>query len=308
MLTRQQVVYGLERVELRSTDLFDQCPFRAAPTPGDEHFTIVKKRKLSKRQFQDNRVSDYNPGNNEIGGNDANKDANILVNGIENNKVPGYCVGLDLIYRSADGSCNNMNHLEWGSAFLPFLRFLPPDYSDGVQSFRVSRSGKPLPNPRSISTKVHKESKDETVQFTMMVMQWGQFIDHDLTSTPQTRGFNHSLIRCCSEDGTMLDNPDEFLHPDCMPIEIPTNDNFYSKFNATCMEFVRSSPGPRPDCSLGPRDQINQITSYLDASNIYGSTKDEQDSLRLGRFGNLYFGFIQLNYQFVFIYKISAFG
>merc|ERR1712226_1621071 len=29
MLTRQQVVYGLERVELRSTDLFDQCPFRA---------------------------------------------------------------------------------------------------------------------------------------------------------------------------------------------------------------------------------------------------------------------------------------
>ena len=83
----------------------------------------------------------------------------------------------------------------------------------------------------------------------------------------------------------MLDNPDEFLHPDCAPIEIPPTDRFYSQFNATCMEFVRSSPASRSDCSLGPRDQINQITSYLDASNIYGSTKDEQDSLRLGRFG-----------------------
>ena len=278
MLTRQQVVYGLERVELRSTDLFDQCPFRAAPTPGNENF-ISKKRKLS-RQFEDGNAIESSDSSRE--------DADILAaaNGFNSQNVPGYCVGLDLIYRSADGSCNNMKQLEWGSAFLPFLRFLPPDYSDGVQSFRVSRSGKPLPNPRSISTRVHQESRDETVQFTMMVMQWGQFIDHDMTSTPQTRGFNRSLIRCCSEDGKMLENPDEFLHPDCAPIEIPSNDKFYSQFNSTCMEFVRSSPAPRSDCSLGPRDQINQITSYLDASNIYGSTKDEQDSLRLGRFGN----------------------
>ena len=47
------------------------------------------------------------------------------------------------------------------------------------------------------------------------------------------------------------------------------------------MEFVRSSPTPRQDCSLGPRDQINQITSYIDASNIYGSTAKEQHGLRL---------------------------
>ena len=282
MLTRQQVVYGLERVELRSTDLFGQCPFRAAPTPGDENF-VSKRRKLA-RQF-DSSSNDIN-NNGVAGNNDSKDDADVLQsNGQFPDKVPGYCVGLDLIYRSADGSCNNMKQLEWGSAFLPFLRFLPPDYSDGVQAFRVSRSGKPLPNPRSISTKVHKETRDETVQFTMMVMQWGQFVDHDLTSTPQTRGFNRSLIRCCSEGGKMLDNPDEFLHPDCAPIEIPPTDRFYSQFNATCMEFVRSSPASRSDCSLGPRDQINQITSYLDASNIYGSTKDEQDSLRLGRFG-----------------------
>ena len=71
------------------------------------------------------------------------------------------------------------------------------------------------------------------------------------------------------------------------------------------MEFVRSSPGnvkqanlkimklnnntflgPRRDCSLGPRDQINQITSFIDASNIYGSTMEIQHNLRLLSRGN----------------------
>ena len=68
----------------------------------------------------------------------------------------GYCVGLDMLYRSADGSCNNMKHPEWGASLTPFLRFLPPDYSDGVQAFRKARSGQELPNPRLISTTVHQ--------------------------------------------------------------------------------------------------------------------------------------------------------
>ena len=29
MLTRQQVLYGLERVELRSTSIFDSCPLKS---------------------------------------------------------------------------------------------------------------------------------------------------------------------------------------------------------------------------------------------------------------------------------------
>ena len=68
------------------------------------------------------------------------------------------------------------------------------------------------------------------------------------------------------------------------PMMIPCV-RFYSAYNVSCMEFVRSSPTPRHDCSLGPRDQLNQITSYIDASNIYGSTAEEQHSLRLMKNG-----------------------
>jgi peroxidase len=36
------------------------------------------------------------------------------------------------------------------------------------------------------------------------------------------------------------------------------------------MEFVRSMPAPRESCNFGPREQINQITAWQDASNVYG--------------------------------------
>ena len=52
-----------------------------------------------------------------------------------------------------------------------------------------------LPSPRAVSNAIHTASEADTKQFTMMVMQWGQFVDHDITSTPQSRGFNDSIIK-----------------------------------------------------------------------------------------------------------------
>ena len=47
------------------------------------------------------------------------------------------------------------------------------------------------------------------------------------------------------------------------------------------MEFERSSPATKRDGSLGPRDQMNQITSFIDASNVYGNNEEELNDLRL---------------------------
>ena len=60
-------------------------------------------------------------------------------------------------------------------------------------------------------------------------------------------------ILCCQGGRKLLPNS---LHPECFPIEIPSNDIFFSRFNQKCMEFVRSMPAERPDCSLGPREQV----------------------------------------------------
>ena len=53
------------------------------------------------------------------------------------------------------------------------------------------------------------------------------------------------------------------------------------------MNFVRSDGSPRLDCSPGPMEQLNQITHWLDASNIYGSDKEEADGLRSFQGGRL---------------------
>jgi hypothetical protein len=85
MLTRQQVLYGLERVELRSTSIFEDCPVR------------------TRQSRQEDEAA---------------------------------CSGFAALFRTPDGTCNNFQHPNWGSSFMPFLRFLPPDYRQGLPTVR----------------------------------------------------------------------------------------------------------------------------------------------------------------------------
>ena len=52
-----------------------------------------------------------------------------------------------------------------------------------------SVSGSPLPSPRLISVNIHNDVSAPHVRYNLMVMQWGQFIDHDITFTPVNKGF-----------------------------------------------------------------------------------------------------------------------
>ncbi|KAK8747996.1 hypothetical protein OTU49_016262 [Cherax quadricarinatus] len=186
------------------------------------------------------------------------------------------------LYRTADGTCNNIKHPKWGSSFTPFRRFLPPDYGDGVSSMRRAADGEELPNARKVSNTINFLSGKFSNCFTVLQMTFGQFLDHDLAFTPLTQGKKGASIPCCTDD---VRQKPELLHPECAPIFIPAGDPLYSAFDFKCIEFVRSSPAQ--SCSFGPREQLNEITSFIDASALYGSTKKTANELRKGKDGLL---------------------
>jgi len=163
---------------------------------------------------------------------------------------------------------------------MPFHRFLAPEYSDGIENVRLSVTGGLLQSARFISLVVHGDRSEDS-QVTMMLPTWGQFIDHDLTSTAQPKAIDGKVPSCCK--------PDE-LHPACMPIVVPDDDPWLSPLGVKCLEFLRSAPASRRDCTLSWREQTNQASSYLDASMIYNSNPRLSENSRLFRDGLLIFG------------------
>ena len=184
-------------------------------------------------------------------------------------------------WRNIDGKCNNLENSLWGSANQAFERTLLPEYSDGVWRPKVAKSKAALPSARLVSINIVPDVDAPSELDTHNVMQWGQFVDHDITHTPLFRlsGPETNGIQCCSSDGT---GPYSKLyrHPECFPIEIPENDPFFKKHGQRCMHFVRSMPGPQLGCTFGYGEQMNQITALHDGSNVYASDDEEQPLLR----------------------------
>jgi peroxidase len=109
-----------------------------------------------------------------------------------------------------------------------------------------------------------------------MVMQFAQFLDHDLTMTPIHKGFAESIPSCRACDSART------VHPECNPFPVPPNDHFYPTANIStgarlCIPSMRSLPGQQ---HLGPREQVNQNTGFLDASVVYGENNCIANILR----------------------------
>lgn len=188
-------------------------------------------------------------------------------------------------YRKIDGTCNNLENPIWGSSFTPFRRLLPHMYSDGVSAFRRSVDGSELPSARLISSTLNVHHDRQSSCFSILHMTYGQYLDHDLTATPLVKGLNGSSIPCCTPE---VQKDPELHHPACATINIPQDDPLYAAYGITCMEFVRSLPCPK--CGFGPREQINDLTSFVDGSAVYGSqliTSDLHDDLRTYKDGLL---------------------
>ncbi|CAC5361097.1 PXDN [Mytilus coruscus] len=166
-------------------------------------------------------------------------------------------------YRTMDGSCNNMKNPDWGQSFTAQRRFLPPVYASSDKP----RNSENLPSARKISNDIFKAT--ETVhdrKYSGLTMAWGQLIDHDVTKTP-TAG----SIDCCNT--TNADNPI------CFPIEVPEGDERFSN----CLNFVRSAAATSSTtkgCLNDRREQINELTAFIDGGMLYGSSDDELSLLK----------------------------
>lgn len=201
------------------------------------------------------------------------------------------CSARCLNYRTMDGTCNNLGNPHWGAANTPLRRLSPPEYENGFSTPRgwtkgLLHNNYELPSARLVSSRIiSTKTITNDADFSHMLMQWGQFLDHDLSHTVQAASLNRFSNGIACKDSCTSEQP-------CFPIEIPQNDTKFAEHashfagNRVCIEFVRSSAvcGSAETGYLMQRviqrEQVNQLTSYIDASNVYGSSDQDAFDLR----------------------------
>jgi hypothetical protein len=154
--------------------------------------------------------------------------------------------------RTIDGFNNNLDRPDWGSTGSTFIRLTYSDYSDGIGA----PSGDRRPSPRAISNAVVAQPGPipNEKRASDFIWLWGQFLDHDLDLTPTI-------------------SPVEPFD-----IPVPTGDpDFDPEGTGTqTIPLDRSLYG----ADHGIREQLNVVTAWIDASNVYGSDSELASSLR----------------------------
>ena len=142
-----------------------------------------------------------------------------------------------------------------GGAETPLVRIAPADYPGNGLGDEVYVEPL-LPNPRTVSNVCVAQpgSIPSARGLSDMIWAWGQFLDHDIDLT-------HTNPANGTSDIPILDSDDP-LGP--LPI------------------FLN-----RSDFEGNPRQQINSITAFIDASNVYGSDEERAAALRTFEGGRL---------------------
>jgi peroxidase len=163
----------------------------------------------------------------------------------------------DPAYRSIDGSGNNQRFRDMNSHGAPLRRWLAADYVDGISALAAPA----VAGPREISNAVaaQTESIPNSMGTTDFFWQWGQFLDHDFALTDGVEPAEHANI------------------------VIPAGDNWFDPENTGEKELEFNRSLYEVDSGTGssnPRQQLNEITGWIDASNVYGSDIERAAALR----------------------------
>merc|ERR1712013_490231 len=161
--------------------------------------------------------------------------------------VPAPLCNKNFKYRSIDGRCSNLKNTNYGRTGTPFQRILLPEYAKRSVDLPRKRTGdaRELPPAREISNKMADGRNLGDSQNTLLLMQMGQFIDHDITHTP-----NYADQECCRKDGKF---PRSFSAEKCFPMRLSRSDPFW-RGSITCMDFSRSLSSPGLKCELQNRE------------------------------------------------------
>lgn len=192
------------------------------------------------------------------------------------------CVGLSR-FRSHTGICNNLLRPWWGSSLTNFVRFLPPDYADGVGSPRgqltSGQTSSVLPNVRLVSRLLHPDVYNPDSVSSALFVSFGQLLNHDIAlAAPPTVATGHGFS-CCGGSRS-AGGGGSAARRSCMQVQISAQDPVYGPTGVRCLDVKRALAGLRQGCSLGVREQVNAVSAYIDASFVYGPLESQTQALR----------------------------
>lgn len=186
------------------------------------------------------------------------------------------------VNRSITGVGNNTSpgRFTWGAAETDVIRFgYPADYPDGFGD--AIDSPPAAPNARDVSNLLCAQSSPvyNNRLLSDWIVQWGQFLTHDMDHTG-TGAANNSLSTGATGDFSIaINDPTDPLGPNPMPFN---RSNYNPTTGTSDLVPVPGAP-PRPNW----REQINSVTSFIDASNVYGSDATRAAALRTFSGGQL---------------------
>ncbi|HEU5470595.1 MAG TPA: peroxidase family protein [Actinophytocola sp.] len=161
--------------------------------------------------------------------------------------------------QSLDGGGNNIANPTWGQGGTAYARVAAARYADG-RSQPVAG-----PNSRAISNRVFNDGNQNIFsekQATAWAWTWGQFLDH-------TFG-----LRLGRSPGDPAGEPANIPFNANDPLEDFEND-------LGVIGFTRSDAAPGTGVN-NARQQVNTVSSYIDAAAVYGGTNQRLDWLREG--------------------------